>query len=239
MTPQARVAGVLAAAAVVLTVGVATTQSARGNAAQQLRRCVDRWNQGGMHWGPSIVFVEASPTCSVTIAYTYTFSPAGGCKPAARYRDHPDFCLDRRFSFICRLNRFEAYECPTHANGLRLPRQNAKLNGHGRITLNHPLTGTHPTRLLPWQRRYTYHDDYIYPWTTAGKLRDGLTLHGNEHGHCESWLGAGYRCSTTEPTAEIRYPCFPQSVTRKLRVVFACATAPGATAYTRLVGSPY
>lgn len=239
MTTRAFVAAVLAISAVVLTVGVASSASAEGSAAQQLRRCVDRWNQGRMHVGPSVVFVHAGPTCSVAITYTFTVSPGEACKPAVKWRGHPGYCIDRRFSFICRLNRFQAYACPAHVNGPRLPGQNGELNSRGRITLDHPLTGTHPTPLLPWQRRYTYSDDYIYPWTTAGTLRVGLTLRGHEHGHCETWFRAGYRCGTNAPTDYLHYPCFPQSVTRKIRVVYACATAPGARTFIRLIGSPY
>src|SRR6267154_2545834 len=163
---------------------------------QRLRLCFDRWNQGRMiDWGPSIAAVSSSPRCTVSLAYVYQRDPSYSCKPGVVWHGRTSYCLDRHSTFVCELNHRGAYLCPGHANGGPLRTENARLTRSGRLTSEKSLHRTHSTPLLAWQRRYTFRDGYIYPWTTSGTLRSGLTLTGDYSGSCDQWVGSGYRCA--------------------------------------------
>ena len=218
--------------------------------AQRLRLCVDRWNQGRMVlWGPTLASVSLRSRCAVTMAYWYERMPQLGKKlecggGAARpFPGHPTLCLDRTFSFICVLDRFGAYACPSHVNSGALKHKNATVDRTGHLILDKPLAGTTATPLLPWQRRYTYREGYIYPWTSAGTLRQGLTLFGHRHANCDpSSMQAGgtaLRCSINSGSLLVD-PCYPQRAAwARGGGVAACPTAPGATTFERLKISRY
>jgi hypothetical protein len=54
--------------------------------------------------------------------------------------------------------------------------KNATTGERGVLKLDVPLARTHATAPLAWQRRYPHVDGFIHPWTSAEKLRRGLTL---------------------------------------------------------------
>jgi hypothetical protein len=214
-------------------VAVAGGRSQAGSL-QRLRLCIDRWNQGRMiDWGPSIAAVSSSPRCTVSLAYVYKRDPSPSCKPAVAWHGHTGYCLDRRVTFVCSLNHHGAYLCPGHVNGGPLPTENARLSGGGYLTPEKSLHGTHSTSLLAWQRRYTFRDGYIYPWTTSGALRSGLTLTGDYSGRCDRWIGPGYRCATDTGSLLI-IPCYPRRTAPPKATVGACPDAPGSTHFLRI-----
>jgi hypothetical protein len=204
--------------------------------AQRLRRCVDRWNQGRMEWGPTVARALARPRCTVVLAYTYSRGDAT-CSPDKSLPAHPGLCLDRAASFTCTLDRFEAYFCPSHADRVPVRKANADVGADGRLRLHRPLARTHATSLRDWQRRYTYRDGYIYPWTRNGKLRTGLKLVGHFHGQCSRWSDISIRCVAG---SLLIYPCYPQRATwHRGTFLAACPTAPGATRFYRVTGSAF
>src|SRR3954454_11993125 len=121
-TPTAKPWRIAAALFATLSVAIAIFATHDGAAAQghggtpptqQLRTCVDRWNQGRMiDWGPSLAAVESSPHCTVMLAYVYERPPSSSCAPGVVWREHVRYCLDRHLSFVCTLNQDGAYECP-------------------------------------------------------------------------------------------------------------------------------
>jgi hypothetical protein len=186
--------------------------------------------------GPTVARVAARPSCSVVLAYTYSRYEVT-CAPDKPFPGRPRLCLDRGASFTCTLNRFEAYFCPSHADRVAVGDANAAVDRTGRLRLVQPLVGTHATPLRDWQRRYTYSDGYIYPWTSAGRLRDGLTLVGHFHGRCDRWSGVSIRCVAG---SLLIYPCYPQRATwRRGIFLAACPSAPGATRFYRFTGSAF
>lgn len=202
---------------------------------QQLQLCIDRWNQGHMiDWGPSIAAVSSSLRCTVSVAYVYRRDPSHSCKPAVVWHERTRYCIDRHSTFVCELNHRGAYLCPGHVNGGRLRTENARLSGSGYLTPEKPLHGTHSTSLLAWQRRYTFRDGYIYPWTTSGTLRSGLTLTGDYSGRCDQWIGPGYRCATDTGSLLI-IPCYPRRAAVPKATVGACPDAPGSTHFLRIM----
>jgi hypothetical protein len=201
---------------------------------QRLRLCIDRWNQGRMiDWGPSIAVVSSSPRCTVSLAYVFGRDPSLPCKPAVVWSEHTGYCVDRHYTFVCELNHRGAYLCPGHVNGGPLGTENARLSRSGQLTPERSLRGTHPTSLLAWQRRYTFRDGYIYPWTTSGTLRSGLTQTGNYSGTCDQWVGPGYRCTTDNGSLQI-IPCYPRRTAFAKATVGACPDAPGSTHFLRI-----
>jgi hypothetical protein len=201
---------------------------------QRLRLCFDRWNQGRMiDWGPSVAAVSSLPRCTVSMAYVTTTNPSFSCKPGVVWPGHAGYCIDRHSTFVCELNHRGAYLCPGHVNGGPLPTENARLSRSGRLTPEMSLRGTHSTSRLAWQRRYTFRDGYIYPWTTSGRLRNGLTLTGDYSGTSDLWIGPGYRCGTKTGSLLI-IPCYPRRTALPKATVGACPDAPGSTHFLRI-----
>jgi hypothetical protein len=81
------------------------------------------------------------------MAYWYERMPRFGKKlecggGAARpFPGHPALCLDRTLSFVCVLNRFGAYACPSHVNSGALKHKNATVDRTGHLVLDKPWPG--------------------------------------------------------------------------------------------------
>ena len=98
--------------------------------AQQLRTCVDRWNQANMvGWGPAFVRASvrrldakelgavglrdpARRRCVISFAFESRADPQTGCSGRARVPGKPGWCLDRSGTFSCAINQLGAYNCP-------------------------------------------------------------------------------------------------------------------------------
>src|SRR5207244_11841964 len=134
--------------------------------------------------------------------------------------------LDREASFACTLDRFDAYFCPSHAARVAVERANAAVGLDGRLELHQSPVGTDATPLRDWQRRFTYSNGYIYPWTSTGRLRRGLTLVGHFHGRCDRWSDVSIRCVAG---SLLIYPCYSRRATWHIGTFLAaCPSAPGA-----------
>jgi hypothetical protein len=232
---------VVVLAVVSIAVPTASTQAVpklSGTEAQQ--RCVDRWSQMEMHWSRTIAIVTSHPRCAITLAYTYRPYGSSSCRPPARLLPGtPKLCLDRDSSFKCVINRYGAYECPTHASAASLRGWNAAVTQGRRLVLARPPQTSPKTPLPPWARRYPYVDGFILPWTRTGQLRAGLTLVARYKGKCApisetTTANGALRCG--DPRTNIRFdPCFPQKASWEHGgVVAACAEAPGSTTFRRL-----
>jgi hypothetical protein len=173
------------------------------SAAQTLRTCVDRWNQGNMlSWGPA----------PVNIAFR---------QPVAKERTPIELSARRQCivaiaagggTWTCVLGNSGAYWCPPlhEPTGPPLKRKNAMIDRRGVLVLDGPLKGTHPTPPLAWQR-YPHLDGFIEPWTSSGVLRAGLRFMSRGRGSCvvvdETAISA-ISCLTSDLR---RYEaCFPQ-----------------------------
>jgi hypothetical protein len=199
-----------------------TGQSA---ADQDLRTCVDRWNQGNMRgWGPTLASVGVAvrrvksgewSRCVVALA--------------VHYKRH----VYRGSTYVCALSRGGAYGCPTNAAGsppLRGP--NAKTDEHGVLRLDRSLKGTHPTPPLAWQR-YPHVDGFVEPWTSTGTLRAGLRFKGQGRGRCfvvAETVRSGISCLT--PTGARFDACFPQRRRWRAGDLAACGEL-GGTRFVR------
>jgi hypothetical protein len=141
-------------------------------------------------------------------------------------------------SWICREDDSGGYACPLITSDGMPPLTNAngRTKQRGAIKLAAPVSGTRPTPLLSWQRRYPHIDGFILPWTQAGELRSGLRFVATEHGAC------GPSVETRAPKRAVRCvdgntgawtePCFPQRQNFRVGNLAACA-APGLTTFVR------
>src|SRR5438105_5988124 len=145
------------------------------SAAETLRTCVDRWNQGNMiSWGP----VPAN------VAFR---------RPLARERSNIELSPRRQCivavgfgggTLTCVLTSTGAYWCPPlHEPTGPVLKKNARIDRRGVLTLDQPLKGTHPTPPLAWQG-YRHVDGFVEPWTSSGTLRAGLRFKGEGRGGC-------------------------------------------------------
>ena len=217
--------------------------------AQELRTCADRWTQGNMlGWGPTQASVGVAirrvkagqaSRCVVALAVHYKRDPRSGCSGSPAVPGHPGSCVDRGSTYVCVLNRFGAYACPSNAEGSPpLRHENATTDERGVLRLDKPLAGTHPTPPLGWQRRYPHIRGWIEPWTASGKLRRGLRLESGHRGPC---FGGSYETQTDSvlrcrgPDLGAFDPCFPETRDWRDGGVAACAEAPGDTAFTSWV----
>ena len=264
----------LVAATLVALVGCDSEKTAREHAArtslspsaaQALRTCVDRWNEGNMlGWGPTLARVSirrldatqlaavglrdrALRRCTVSLAVHSRRDPGTGCSGEAVMPGHPQFCVYRQSTFVCVMNAFGAYGCPHTADGSPpLRNKNATTDGNGLLTLDAPLEGTRATPPLAWQRRYPHTDGLIEPWTRSGKLRPGLRFTSTYGGG--GTCGPGFGSEQTVAKSAVRClwrglyqvdPCFPQRAGSNGRgAVFACPNGRGATAFGRFVIRP-
>src|SRR5947207_4196755 len=105
-------------------------EKTRSKSAQQLRRCVDRWNQANMvGWGPAFVRVSvrrldatelaavglqipARRRCVISFAFESRADPQTGCSGRTAVPGKPGWCLDRTGTFACSINPLGAYNCP-------------------------------------------------------------------------------------------------------------------------------
>ena len=188
-------------------------------------------------WGPTVALVVTGRGCTVYVAYTFKRDRRLGCMGTPTFPGRSSVCLDKTHTFKCVLDTYGAYSCATHADFPALRMVNAAISPTGHLTLNQPLSGL-PTPRLTWQRRYTFRNGFIYPWSTAGRLRPGLTLIGNLRSRCsptseETAAVSALRCFASSILVD---PCFPQrSGWQHGGVAAACATAPGSTRFLRLI----
>lgn len=228
-------------------------------AAQALRTCVDRWNRGNMRgWGPTLASVSVRRDtadqlaavglrdperrrCTVALAVHSRRDPRAGCSGEAVLPGHPRFCVYRRSTYVCIINGFGGYGCPTNAEGSPpLRHKNATTDERGVLKLDVPLKGTRATAPLAWQRRYPHTDGWIEPWTSSGRLRPGLRLTGTYSGSCsrgsyETPAKTAGRCLLLAGTG-IFDPCFVRRARWGHRgTVAACASWPGGTTFGRFV----
>jgi hypothetical protein len=102
----------------------ATSKSGQqsSGSAQQLRTCVDRWNQANMvGWGPAFVRASvrrldakelgavglrdpARRRCVISFAFESRADPQTGCSGRACVPGKPGWCLDRSGTFSCAIN---------------------------------------------------------------------------------------------------------------------------------------
>ena len=181
---------------------LATACGHKTSAAQTLRTCVDRWNQGNMlSWGP----VPAN------VAFR---RPLGKERSSIELSPRPQCIVAVAFgrgTLTCVLTTNGAYWCPPlhESTGPRL-KKNARIDRRGVLMLDQPLKGTHPTAPLAWQR-YPHLDGFVEPWTSSGTLRAGLRFGGRGRGGCvvvDETAVSGISCITHDLG---RYDaCFPQ-----------------------------
>lgn len=182
-----------------------TSESAQqtSKSTQQLRTCIDRWNQANMvGWGPAFVRVSvrrldatelaavglrnpARPRCVISFAFESRADPQTGCSGRTPVPGKPGWCLDRTGTFSCAINPLGAYNCPLihEPLGPPLTKKNATTDKRGVLKLDVPLKGTHATPRLAWQR-YPHTDGWVEPWTRTGDLRRGLRFAARGHGPC-------------------------------------------------------
>ena len=200
MTRRAVLCLLLAAS---LAAATACDGKTTSKSAQELRRCVDRWNQANMvGWGPAFVRASvrrldakelgaiglrdpARRRCVISFAFESRADPQTGCSGPAPVPGKPGWCLDRSGTFSCAINPLGAYNCPLihEPLGPRLTKKNATTDKRGLLKLDVPLKGTHATPRLAWQR-YPHTDGWVEPWTRAGDLRRGLRFAASGHGPC-------------------------------------------------------
>ena len=173
------------------------------SAAQTLRTCVDRWNQGNMvGWGPAPVNVSFR-------------------QPVAKERASIELSARRqcivsiaagRGTWTCVLTSSGAFWCPPlhEPTGPPLTSKNATIDRRGVLELDSPLKGTHPAPPLAWQR-YPHVDGFVEPWTSRGTLRAGIRFKGEGRGRCfvvDETAISGISCLT--PSGGRYDACFPQ-----------------------------
>jgi hypothetical protein len=188
----------------------------------------------------TVAAVRARPGCQVELVYSFRQS-TGSCAPAQLYRAKAGTCIDRHSSFLCVLNRYGAYACPTHAGSTRVRVWNAIL-AHARLALKHPPAVIPHTEPPPWTQRYPYQDGFIHPWTPTGSMRRGLKLTGHQKGTCsqtseETNATTALRCGVRKNGfLYLLDPCFAQSrAWRRGGVIGACENAPGSLTFKRLL----
>jgi hypothetical protein len=201
--------------------------------AQVLRVCVDRWNQDNMlGWGSKSVRIAIRALDPRERTHV-SFGDDAQQRCTVSLANRPG---DSRW--VCRIADTGGYDCPlVTSDGMpRLRDVNGRTDRHGVLKLDVPLTGTHATPPLPWQRRYPHVDGFILPWTRAGRLRSGLRLVGAERGSCGRFVEhvvprSAVRCVDSR-TAAYSEPCFPQRRNFRAGDLAACS-APGDTRLTR------
>ena len=172
------------------------------SAAQTLRTCVDRWNQGNMiSWGP----VPANVAFRRPLARERSkieLSPRRQCIVAVGFGGG---------TLTCVLTGSGAYWCPPlHESTGPVLKKNASIDRRGVLTLDQPLKDTHPTPPLAWQR-YPHLDGFVEPWTSSGRLRAGVRFTGEGRGGCvvvDETAVSGISCLT--PAGGRYDACFPQ-----------------------------
>jgi hypothetical protein len=170
---------------------------------QQLRMCLDRWNQANMvGWGPAFVRISvrrldakelaavglrnpAQRRCAISFAFESRADPQTGCSGRARVPGKPGWCVDRSGTFSCAINALGAYNCPLihEPLGPPLTKKNGTTDKRGVLKLDVALKDTHAARRLAWQR-YPHIDGWVEPWTRTGDLRRGLAFAAKGHGPC-------------------------------------------------------
>jgi hypothetical protein len=207
-------------------------------------------------WGPTLVSVsvrrldvreqehvgvyDRRQRCTVSLAVFSLRGSHSGCSGGSVMAGQPQSCVYMQNTFVCVINRAGGYWCSRYADGAPpLRGKNATTDARGLLTLDRPLSGTHPTPPLAWQRRYPHIDGFIHPWTPAGRLRLGLTF--DQAGGTRRYRGVCWRGSelTHDDSAlrcysDVQFdPCFaPTRSWNRPGVVVACADA-GFTTFGR------
>jgi hypothetical protein len=213
-------------------------------------------------WGPAFVAVSfqrlgaaelaqvglrdpALRRCVIRFGFEYRRDAHAGCRGGAVVRRRPGWCVELSATFFCAINPLGAYVCPLRHEPDRtrpLRHPNGKTDERGALTLDVPLTGTHATPQLAWQRRYPHVDGWIEPWTTSGTLRPGLRFAAAFRGGGSCFFGSqeipgkrAVRCVWRATLAGVD-PCFPQHLEWHHRgALVACPTSPGGTSFARFV----
>jgi hypothetical protein len=181
---------------------------------------------GGSFGRPEMVSlpakVDANP-CRVEIAYRLPRSD-----PAAR--------AALGFFFPCRLNRFGAYVCASHADGAwdDPPRRgyNARFwIRRGILRLDRPPARRPVVRKLEWVRRYPVDHGYIVPFDGRGRLREGLELRGPGRETCATF--ASIRQPTTLLGCGAGFFCFVPKLPVRDGQPLACPEAAGSRVFYR------
>jgi hypothetical protein len=203
------------------------------SSARALRTCVDRWNQDNMVSWASMSARIAIRTLDARERTAVSFGDDAQQRCTVSLAGRPG---DN--SWICRISDTGGYDCPLVTSDGMPPLRNAnsRTDQHGVLKLDAPLTGTHATPPLAWQRRYPHVDGFILPWTRAGRLRSGLRLGGTERGSCGLFVEhrvprSAVRCVDSR-TAAYTEPCFPQRRNFRPGDLAACS-APGDTSFIR------
>jgi hypothetical protein len=203
---------------------VAAACGHKSSAAQTLRTCVDRWNQGNMaSWGPVPANVAFRRPLAMERS-SIELSPRRQCIVAVAFGGG---------TLTCVLTGGGAYWCPPlHESTGPALKKNARIDGRGVLTPDQPLKGTHPTPPLAWQR-YPHLDGFVEPWTSSGTRRAGLRFTREGRGDCvvvDETAVSGISCLTPDGG---RYDaCFPQWQDWLPGELAACAVV-GSTRFVR------
>jgi hypothetical protein len=195
--------------------------------------CVNRWNQMKMGWPPADARIVTQPRCRIVLSYSFK-RDSTGCGSAMR---EGKWCIDHRSGFVCALNRFGAFTCPTHASAVKIAAWNAAVDRNAVLRLRAPLVNV-DTPTPAWAQRYPFSAGFIRPWTREGRLRAGLSLRGSVHASCDGWserasANGAKRCLSSSQN-RLWDPCFPEPQHRNR---FACSRAPGDTVFVRVLVS--
>jgi hypothetical protein len=207
-------------------------------ARQALRACVDRWNQGNMlSWRSMSVRIAIRRLDARERSILSGPDPGPPrCTLSLAGRPGQD-------SWICVIDAAGGYECPlVTSDGMPpLRNENGATDGRGILKLDVPLTGTHATPPLAWQRRYPHVDGFILPWTRAGTLRRGLSFDvaggpRRSRGTCfrgsqQTVAKAALRCAS-----DVQFdPCFAPAANWNHRGAIVACAYPAWTRFSRFV----
>jgi hypothetical protein len=211
--------------------GVVVAERNATSPTQSRQWCVNRWNQSNMRWPASPASV--TPRCSIVLAYAFRAGSAGCSKSQSR---EGAWCIDMSFGFVCQLNRYGAYACPTHAKPIHVTSWNGATFAPNRLILKAEFRSHVVTPAPPWTR-LPHIDGFIRPWTLAGHLRPGLRMARSVAARCTALserVSLAKRCVDSNNYALRLDPCFsdPRSQHK-----YACPVAAGATRY-ELVTTP-
>ena len=146
-------------------------------------------------------------------------------------------------TMICIIEVTGGYDCPlVTSDGMPpLKNKNGMTDRRGVLKLDAPLSGTHATPPLAWQKRYPHVDGFILPWARAGNLRRGLSFDvvrevRRYRGHCDRGSQQTIAMAALRCVSDVQFdPCFaPNEHWKRPGTIIACAS-PGWTRFSRFV----